>query len=428
MPVSDRPPSSPDELTSPARRWLARNSTALAAALIALHIGLAASSALQKSPTFDEGFHITAGAANWLGADYRLHSGNGVLAQAWFALPIALAPGRFQVPNPDVVIESQPVSDFHLLTIYLARVFFYEMGNAPSDILLYARSMAIALGALLCALVFAWSRRCFGPVAGLLSCALCALSPNILAHARLATSDLIFALCLLFSVGAVWRSFWKPGVGTVIGAGLALGALALTKLSALGVIPMIALLLAVRAAANSPFEVGSAGRRFVAATTAARAAAPSRASSSCRAPRCARATGSSCSTMSSGCAVTRSKSCAPRATASSLAPTSPMGHRSVSPTCAPPTRACGCAPLEWRAREPPDRRLRAKRRGRQPADVAHRGRAGSRCCPALRQEIFPEIKMGMIVVTRSLSRAPRPRRSRSRSASGSRRRSTISKA
>lgn len=252
MPVSDGPSSS----ASPAC-WLARHATWLAGALIALHVGLAASSAAQKSATFDEGFHITAGATNWLGADFRLHSGNGILPQAWFALPIVLAPERFVVPNPDVIIESQPVRDFHLLTIYLARVFFYEVGNSHADLLLYARSMAMALGAMLCALVFVWARRCFGPTAALLSCALCALSPNILAHARLATSDLIFALCLLLAVGEVWRSFWRPSAARIALAGLALGLLALTKLSALGVIPMIAVLIAVRAAVDAPVEVGS---------------------------------------------------------------------------------------------------------------------------------------------------------------------------
>jgi len=276
MPVSDHPSGSTSagpSPTSPARSWLARNATLLAAVLISLHIGLGVSSALQKSATFDEGFHITAGAANWLGADFRLHSGNGVLAQTWFALPIALAPGRFSVPNPDVVIENQPVGDFHLLTFYLARVFFYEMGNSPSDILLYARTMGLVLGALLCALVFAWSRHCFGPLAALLSCALCALSPTILAHSRLATSDLIFTLCLLVAVGAVWRTFWKPSLLSLSASGLALGALALTKLSSLGVVPMIAVLLALRAVNDSPLQLDLAGRRFSAQNGASRLAA-----------------------------------------------------------------------------------------------------------------------------------------------------------
>jgi hypothetical protein len=268
MPVSDGPSSSASPPQAAAASWLARNATWLAAALIALHIGLAASSAMQKSATFDEGFHITAGAANWLGADFRLHSGNGILPQAWFALPIVLAPERFVVPNPDAIIENQPVRDFHLLTIYLARVFFYEVGNSHADILMYARSMALLLGAMLCALVFVWARRCFGPTAALLSCALCALSPNILAHARLATSDLIFALCLLLAIGEVWRSFWKPSATRIVLAGLALGLLALTKLSALGVIPMIGVLLVVRTAVDAPLLISGLRARSAGARAA----------------------------------------------------------------------------------------------------------------------------------------------------------------
>ncbi|MEE2665230.1 MAG: phospholipid carrier-dependent glycosyltransferase [Myxococcota bacterium] len=234
----------PDLRTQGWHRWLGWPT---AAALAVVHIALAMSSARLESSTFDEGLQLTAGYANWLTGDQRLHAGNGPLPQLWFALPLVLDGERFTFPDPDRVIASQEVDDFHELTHFLAHVFFYEVGNDPAEILLRSRAMAALLGAALCGLVYAWARRLWGSGAGVLACALCALSPNVLAHARLATSDLMFAVLLVASLGLVWRSFWRPSLAIALAAGAALGALALTKLSAIGAIGMIAILLALRA-------------------------------------------------------------------------------------------------------------------------------------------------------------------------------------
>jgi len=247
-----------------AARWLGWPTALL---LAVLHLGLALSSARHESATFDEGLHITAGYTNLLLADQRLHSGNGLLAQAWFALPLVLDADRFRFPNPDHVIATQPVDDFHLLTHFLSHVFFYEAGNAPADILARARIMAALLGAALCAAVYAWARKLWGRGPAVLSTALCAFSPNVLAHARLATSDLMFTTLLIVSLGAVWSSFWRPRLGSLLVAGASLGALAATKLSALGALPMIGVLIALRACWPTPLPwlggaaLASPGRR-----------------------------------------------------------------------------------------------------------------------------------------------------------------------
>ena len=43
----------------------------------------------QKSATYDEIAHLTAGYSYWLTGDYRLHSENGVLPQRWAASALA---------------------------------------------------------------------------------------------------------------------------------------------------------------------------------------------------------------------------------------------------------------------------------------------------------------------------------------------------
>lgn len=227
-----------------ATRWFG---AALAVLLAGLHFGLATSAARFASSTFDEGLHVTSGMANLLGGDQRLHSGNGLLAQAWVALPLALPEAGFAFPDPARIIGHQPVDDFHLLTHFLAHVFFYEIGNDPAAILAAARAQTALIGAALCLVVFLWARVLWGTGPALLACGLCALSPNLLAHAGLATSDLMFTTLSLATLGLVWQSFWQPRPVWILSAGAAFGALALTKTSAVGVIPMVGLLLGLRA-------------------------------------------------------------------------------------------------------------------------------------------------------------------------------------
>ena len=232
-------------------RWFGAAGAVL---LAAVHFSLAISGARFASSTFDEGLHVTAGMANVLAGDHRLHSGNGLLPQVWAALPLALSDGAFAFPNPDSIIDQQPVDDFHLLTHFLGHVFFYEVGNDPAEILAAARAQIALAGAALCLIVFGWARALWGTAPALLACGLASLSPNLLAHAGLATSDLLFTTLLLLALGLVWQSFWQRTVGRILLAGLSLGALALTKVSAIAAAPMVGLLLLGRAVAQTPLR------------------------------------------------------------------------------------------------------------------------------------------------------------------------------
>ena len=71
----------------------ARFATIVAALLAALHAALAITAAMEKSPTFDEPTHLTAGYSYWLKNDYRLDPENGNWPARWAALPLlALRP------------------------------------------------------------------------------------------------------------------------------------------------------------------------------------------------------------------------------------------------------------------------------------------------------------------------------------------------
>src|SRR5947199_10278665 len=66
----------------------ARFATIIAFLLAALHAVLAITAATEKSPTFDEPTHLTAGYSYWLRNDYRLDPENGNLPARWAAIPL----------------------------------------------------------------------------------------------------------------------------------------------------------------------------------------------------------------------------------------------------------------------------------------------------------------------------------------------------
>jgi hypothetical protein len=81
--------------------------------------------------------------------------------------------------------------------------------------------------------VFAWSRRLYGTWGGLLSLVLWVFCPNILAHARLITSDVCSTALGVAATYVFWRYLRKPAWGWAVAAGLALGVAQLTKFSML---------------------------------------------------------------------------------------------------------------------------------------------------------------------------------------------------
>jgi len=89
--------------------------------------------------------------------------------------------------------------------------------------------------------VWLWSSRLFGERAGLVACLLLACCPNVLAHGGLATLDMAAAASVLAASYCLWRwsesREWRWCLASAIAAALAV----LSKFSALGFLPPIAL-------------------------------------------------------------------------------------------------------------------------------------------------------------------------------------------
>jgi hypothetical protein len=219
----------------------------LVAALLLIHAGLALNSIRIKSDTCDENAHILGGYTYWKFNDFRLHPENGNLSQRVVSLPLVFLPLNLPDENSALWQESD--------VWRLSYSFFFKEGNNFRLMLLAARSMVILASIILGLVVFAWSKSLFGTAGGLISLTLYAFSPTILAHARLATSDMIVTLFFLLCTGALWRLAGCISPKTLLLAGAAGAGLVLSKMSGVLIAPIWLVLLVFKTWQKKPLTI-----------------------------------------------------------------------------------------------------------------------------------------------------------------------------
>jgi hypothetical protein len=202
------------------------------AAAIALQAGLAIHAMRGSSATFDEGAHLPAGYSYLATGDHRLNPEQPPLVKLLAALPLrALAP---ELRTSDLAWEQARQWEF-------GRRFLYRWNDADR-LLFLGRLPVVALASCLVAAVFLVARRRFSPWAAAAAVVLAALSPDVLAHGSLVTTDLAFALFFFLSVVAFDRLLDAPSLARLAAAGLLTGAAFATKFSAPILLPVFLVL------------------------------------------------------------------------------------------------------------------------------------------------------------------------------------------
>jgi len=261
-------PSDPDGLPSAAS--VALRSRLLAVGLLALAFALALTSAVQKSPTMDEQNHIARGAAYLGTGDPRLSIEHPPLVNVLSALPAHLL---LDLHLP--LDEWWDASEWY----HFAESFLWQVNSDPDRIVFLARLPIIGMGLVLAALAFRWAESMWGPGAGLLATAFCALDPNVLAHTRFSTTDVGGACLAFLAVYAMWwatrhrngavaksgrhqnsaivEMVWRRSWARACASGLALGLALSAKLSNLLLLPILALTILIDALADrrAPFSL-----------------------------------------------------------------------------------------------------------------------------------------------------------------------------
>jgi hypothetical protein len=204
----------------------------LLAGSLALYATLAVTSMRVKSAVFDEGAHLPAGYTYLVFGDHRLNPEHPPLVKLLAAAPLLL-----------LDVELKPDDEAWRLGRQweFGKRFLYRW-NAADRLLFWGRLPIVALGAALAAAVFFWTRSRFGLAAAALALFLCVLSPDVLAHGQVVTTDLGLALFLFLSVAAFDRLAERATPLRLGLTGFACGAALATKFSGPIVFPLLIVL------------------------------------------------------------------------------------------------------------------------------------------------------------------------------------------
>jgi len=220
----------------------------LAAALLVVFAAQAALGSPANSAAFDEEYHLAAGYAYLKTGDPRLATEHPPLVNLWNALPLVFL-------NPHLPLDSPPwqnamPDDFGDAFLWQANL------DQAVRIVLLGRLPIIALGVLLGAVVFCWTRDLFGPPAALLALALYAFDPNLVAQSRLSTTDLGLAATMTIAMWQLWRWLEKPTRWNLTWVGMAAGVAMATKFTGLMLAPMFVLVALVYPSSILPARRG----------------------------------------------------------------------------------------------------------------------------------------------------------------------------
>ncbi|MBN2370140.1 MAG: phospholipid carrier-dependent glycosyltransferase [Vicinamibacteria bacterium] len=225
------------------RRWAG---TALIV-LIALFAYLAVTSLWRKSATFDEVAYLPSGYVNLALSDYRMIPEHPALVRGLAAFPLLMMDVRLMHDPEERYWRNRRQFEW-------GRLFLYHWNDG--DRLLHAsRLVIVALGVILILAVFSWARARHGMATALVAAFFCALSPDVLAHSRLVTTDLAAALLYFLTVVLFRALLTRVTPIHVLTTGLALGAALATKFSAFGLVFILGILALVALVRSAPGEI-----------------------------------------------------------------------------------------------------------------------------------------------------------------------------
>lgn len=190
------------------------------------------------SPTFDETINPSVGYAELLTGDLSFVHDHPPLYRVFMALPLL----AFQ-PSIPLERDSWQKRQKGMLDRYeFAREFFYVSNKDADRLLFWSRIPVVFLSLLLGLLVFQWAKELYGYPAGLLALFLYSFEPNIIAHSRLATNDLVLALFVFSTIYQFWQYSAAPSLKSLTLTGILLGLALLSKFSAVMLLPILFLL------------------------------------------------------------------------------------------------------------------------------------------------------------------------------------------
>lgn len=202
----------------------AKHANVLAGSMLGIMFVLMFASAWHDSGIMDELAHIPAGYSYLTQKDMRLNPEHPPLIKNLAALPLLLLDINFPT---DVKAWAQDLNG----QWDMGRIMLYEAGNDPDQILHWSRFPMMLLAILFGWLLFAWTKKRFGPGVALMTLAFFAFSPTFIAHSRYVTTDLAAAFGFFIGIAAFIDFIENPTRKHLVIAGIALGVALLLKFS-----------------------------------------------------------------------------------------------------------------------------------------------------------------------------------------------------
>jgi tetratricopeptide (TPR) repeat protein len=202
---------------------------------------LAVRSYVEKSATWDEPMHLTAGYVALARGDHRVDPSHPPLQRMWAALPLLLSPR----PVVDTaLLDRSSSSEWGGYAYEYARRFVY-VDNDADRLLAAGRFMVVLWAVALGILLFFWTSEWLGFAPAVVALAFFTLEPNIAAHATLITTDLGVTFFLFGAVYFLWRTCRTPSAANTGGVAVFTACACITKFSGVVLWPIHVCLLAV---------------------------------------------------------------------------------------------------------------------------------------------------------------------------------------
>ena len=229
----------------PRRDWvLLPGAAAIAYLILTIH------AAYVETPTVDEFAHVPAGCAYWNQGRTDLYCKSPPTLRYWMTLPVILDPA---VSVPEVIESSWDWGPWQYGARFMNANQAHYLGS-----FFRARMMIIVLGLGTGALLFVWARALFGIAAASTVTTVFFLSPTVLAHAHLATTDVGCMFSVFLSLFALRWAYQQPRWWRLLIAGAALGLALSIKFTALLLPPVVAGLVLLHRFRSPGWKRGSA--------------------------------------------------------------------------------------------------------------------------------------------------------------------------
>ena len=235
----------------------ARLAVGVCVLLLATFAALSWTAAARKSPVYDEPLHTVGG---WLienAEDFRVDPDHPSLWLRWSSLlngPRAL---RADTSNPS---WDRMFTNYWSCYLFSADTLYHSPGIDPDRVVARARFMMLLVAVACGGLVAFWGWRLAGPVAALSALTLYAFDPGLLGHGALVKNDVALAFVTTLLAFAVWRLGEAITPARLLLVAPAFAAGFGVKFSALLFLPLLPLMLAVRALLPWPWT--AADRRL----------------------------------------------------------------------------------------------------------------------------------------------------------------------